>query len=143
MQPSTKSKLSKLDEVKDNNVITRSTMERRSIYRTLRKQDLRYANSVVGSTDYMAPEVLRGKTYAHSVDYWSLGCILFEFLGGFAPFTGSDQKETWTNLQNWTRVLKRPVYDLPQDLIFNLTDIAWDVVTRFVFSTVSETLFLY
>jgi cell cycle protein kinase DBF2 len=133
MTPSTKSKLSKLDEVKDNNVITRSTMERRSIYRTLRKQDLRYANSVVGSTDYMAPEVLRGKTYTHSVDYWSLGSILFEFLAGFAPFTGSDQTETWTNLQNWTKVLKRPVYDLPEDLIFNLTDVAWDAVTRFIF----------
>ena len=28
----------------------------------------------------MPPEVLRGKQYTYSVDYWSLGCILFEFL---------------------------------------------------------------
>ena len=28
----------------------------------------------------MPPEVLRGKTYTFSADYWSLGCILFEFL---------------------------------------------------------------
>jgi serine/threonine protein kinase len=28
----------------------------------------------------MPPEVLRGKTYTYSADYWSLGCILFEFL---------------------------------------------------------------
>lgn len=28
----------------------------------------------------MPPEVLRGKQYSYSVDYWSLGCILFEFL---------------------------------------------------------------
>ena len=31
-------------------------------------------------TDSMPPEVLRGKTYTFSADYWSLGCILFEFL---------------------------------------------------------------
>jgi serine/threonine protein kinase len=32
------------------------------------------------STRSMPPEVLRGKQYSYSVDYWSLGCILFEFL---------------------------------------------------------------
>jgi serine/threonine protein kinase len=31
-------------------------------------------------TSSMPPEVLRGKTYTFSADYWSLGCILFEFL---------------------------------------------------------------
>ncbi|KAF8639397.1 hypothetical protein AX17_001522 [Amanita inopinata Kibby_2008] len=119
----------KLDKVKDNQVIHRSTMERRSIYRSIRNQDPRYADSIVGSPDYMAPEVLRGKPYTYSVDYWSLGCILFEFLAGFPPFSGSTPEETWTNLKNWTKVLRRPEYDKPEDLIFNLTDIAWDAVT--------------
>jgi cell cycle protein kinase DBF2 len=80
----------------------------------------------------MAPEVLRGKPYSYSVDYWSLGCILFEFLCGFPPFTGASSEETWTNLKNWTKVLKRPHYDKPEDLVFNLTDIAWDAITRLI-----------
>ena len=80
----------------------------------------------------MAPEVLRGKPYSFSVDYWSLGCILFEFLAGFPPFSGGTPDETWTNLKNWTKVLRRPEYDREEDLIFNLTDIAWDAVTRLV-----------
>ncbi|KAI0075902.1 kinase-like protein [Panus rudis PR-1116 ss-1] len=122
----------KLDKVKDNQVVHRSTMERRSIYRSIRQQDLRYADSVVGSPDYMAPEVLRGKPYTYSVDYWSLGCIFFEFLAGFPPFSGSTPEETWTNLKNWTAVLRRPHYDNPEDLIFNLTDVAWDAVTRLI-----------
>lgn len=50
----------------------------KSIYKTLRLADARYADSVVGSPDYMAIETLRGQTYSYSVDYWSLGCILFE-----------------------------------------------------------------
>ncbi|KIY48646.1 kinase-like protein [Fistulina hepatica ATCC 64428] len=122
----------KLDRVKDNHVVQRSTLERRSIYRSMRHNDPRYADSIVGSPDYMAPEVLRGKPYSYSVDYWSLGCILFEFLAGFPPFTGSTPEETWTNLKNWTKVLRRPEYDQPEDLIFNLTDIAWDAITRLV-----------
>lgn len=80
----------------------------------------------------MPPEVLRGKTYTFSADYWSLGCILFEFLCGFPPFSGSTPEETWTNLKNWQKVLRRPVYDKPEDLIFNLSDPAWDAVTRLI-----------
>ncbi|KZV61243.1 AGC/NDR protein kinase [Peniophora sp. CONT] len=122
----------KLDRVKDNDVVHRSTIERRSIYRSIRNTDPRYADSIVGSPDYMAPEVLRGKAYTFSVDYWSLGCILFEFLAGFPPFSGSTPEETWTNLKNWSKVLRRPEYDKPEDLIFNLSDVAWDAVTRLI-----------
>jgi len=122
----------KLDQVKDKEVVVRSTMERRSMYKSMRATDARYADSIVGSPDYMAPEVLRGKPYSYSVDYWSLGCIFFEFLAGFPPFTGGTPEETWTNLKNWSAVLKRPEYDKPEDLIFNLTDTAWDAVTRLI-----------
>ncbi|KAI5451235.1 serine/threonine-protein kinase dbf2 [Naganishia albida] len=122
----------KLDQVKDENLVIRSTLERRTIYKSIRMAEPRYADSVVGSPDYMPPEVLRGKTYTYSADYWSLGCILFEFLCGFPPFSGSTPEETWANLKNWQRVLRRPVYDKPEDLIFNLTDQAWDAVIRLI-----------
>lgn len=85
----------------------------------------------------MAPEVLRGKPYTYSVDFWSLGCILFEFLAGFPPFSGGTPEETWTNLKNWTKVLRRPLYEKEEDLIFNLSDVAWDAVTRFVHSFIA------
>ena len=47
---------------------------------------------------------------------------------GFPPFSGSSPEETWANLKNWPKVLRRPVYDRPEDLIFNLSDSAWDAV---------------
>lgn len=122
----------KLDRVKNNEPIVRSTMERRSQFATMRANNPRFADSVVGSPDYMAPEVLRGKAYSYSVDYWSIGCILFEFLAGFPPFSGQTQEETWTNLKNWTKVLTRPTYDKPEDLIFNLRDVSWDLITRLI-----------
>ncbi|KAF9014875.1 hypothetical protein BDQ17DRAFT_1535646 [Cyathus striatus] len=71
-------------------------------------------------------------THSFSVDYWSLSCILFEFLAGFPPFGGSTPEETWTNLKNWTKVLRQPEYDKAEDLIFNLTDVTWDAVTLLI-----------
>ncbi|KAF5312304.1 hypothetical protein D9619_003565 [Psilocybe cf. subviscida] len=79
-------------------------------------EDSHYADSVVGSSDYMVSEVLRGKPYTYSFDFWLLGCILFEFHAGFPPFSSSTPEET-------------PEYDKPEDLVFNLTDVASDAVT--------------
>lgn len=42
-----------LDKFKDTQIVHRSTLERRSIYRSIRQTDPRYADSIVGSPDYM------------------------------------------------------------------------------------------
>ncbi|PWN47358.1 kinase-like protein [Violaceomyces palustris] len=122
----------RLDQVKDTDLIYRTPAERGSLYKMMRAQNVQHADSVVGSPDYMAPEVLRGREYTVSVDYWSLGCILFEFLCGFPPFSGGSSDETWANLKNWQKVLQRPVYEKPEDLQFNLSDVAWDAVTKLI-----------
>ncbi|KAM0755424.1 kinase-like protein, partial [Meredithblackwellia eburnea MCA 4105] len=122
----------KLDEVKDKEVVWRSTVEMKSIYKSIRMADPRYADSVVGSPDYMAIETLRGQSYTFSVDYWSLGCILFEFLSGFPPFSGATSEETWTNLKNWNRCLRRPHYEREEDRIFNLSDLGWAAITALI-----------
>ncbi|BGP57155.1 hypothetical protein JCM8202_005408 [Rhodotorula sphaerocarpa] len=124
----------KLNEAADSPLVFRSTLERKSIYKTLRLADARYADSVVGSPDYMAIETLRGQSYSYSVDYWSLGCILFEFLAGYPPFSGATPDETWNNLKNWHRALRRPHYDRPEDLIFNLSDDGWSAITCLIAS---------
>ncbi|EPQ30071.1 uncharacterized protein PFL1_02188 [Pseudozyma flocculosa PF-1] len=123
---------SRLDAVKDTDFIYRTPAERGSMYKMMRAQNAHHADSIVGSPDYMAPEVLRGRDYTISVDYWSLGCILFEFLCGFPPFSGAQPDETWANLKNWQKVLQRPVYEKPEDLQFNLSDVAWDAVTKLI-----------
>jgi serine/threonine protein kinase len=87
---------------------------------------------MVGSPDYMAPEVLTGgKEYDHAVDYWSLGCILFEALAGYPPFTAPTIEKVWVNLYNWQKVLERPVY-VGADEEFNLSDPAWDLISSLI-----------
>lgn len=122
----------RLDQVKDTDFVYRTPAERGSLYKAMRAGNPQYADSIVGSPDYMAPEVLRGKSYGYSVDYWSLGCMLFEFLCGFPPFSGGSPEETWANLKNWKRVLSRPVYTKKEDLQFNLEDDAWDAVLKLI-----------
>ena len=104
----------------------RSVAERREGYRSMREKDVNYAKSIVGSPDYMAPEVLRGEEYDFTVDYWSLGCMLFEALTGFPPFAGATPDETWRNLKHWREVLKRPVWEDPNYFLSNRT---WTFIT--------------
>lgn len=35
-----------------------------------------------GTAEYLAPEVLLGEAYTFTVDYWSLGTLLYEMLAG-------------------------------------------------------------
>jgi len=47
-----------------------------------------FAQTVVGTPHYMAPEVLSSSPYAHAADVWSVGIILFELLTLKRPFDG-------------------------------------------------------
>ncbi|PNS13999.1 hypothetical protein CAC42_6512 [Sphaceloma murrayae] len=107
----------------------RSLKERREGYRSLRERDVNYAKSIVGSPDYMAPEVLKGEEYDFTVDYWSLGCMLFEALAGYPPFAGATVDETWQNLKRWSHVLRKPEYEDPNYFLSKRT---WDLITRLI-----------
>ncbi|KAI0210745.1 hypothetical protein LSAT2_004491 [Lamellibrachia satsuma] len=42
--------------------------------------------SVCGTPMYIAPEVVKDAKYTFSVDYWSLGCVIFKCITGEIPF---------------------------------------------------------
>ncbi|KRX06681.1 Protein kinase-like domain [Pseudocohnilembus persalinus] len=42
--------------------------------------------TIIGTPHYMAPEILTGKGYSYSVDLWSIGICLYEFMIGYVPF---------------------------------------------------------
>jgi len=54
--------------------------------------------SLVGTPQFMAPEVILGKGYGLSADLWSLGCCLYEFMAGELPFQAEDQFELFQKI---------------------------------------------
>ena len=44
------------------------------------------AFTICGTPQYLAPEVLLKKGYDKGVDWWSLGCVMYEMLTGKLPF---------------------------------------------------------
>jgi calcium-dependent protein kinase len=61
----------------------------------------------VGTSYYVAPEVLRGDYMGVQADMWSLGVIVYMLLGGCAPYDGQDDEEILQNVA----LAKKPNYE--------------------------------
>ncbi|ODM19140.1 hypothetical protein SI65_05757 [Aspergillus cristatus] len=94
-------------------------------------------NSSLGTIEYMAPEVIQGKSYGKACDWWSLGALGYDLLTGSPPFKannnaklqekilkqklslpyflGPDAKDLLTRLMR-KEPSKRLGYHMPKDL---------------------------
>ncbi|XP_038887844.1 phototropin-2-like isoform X3 [Benincasa hispida] len=55
-------------------------------------------NSFIGTEEYIAPEIIKGAGHSSSIDWWTLGILLYEMLYGRTPFKGKNRKKTFANI---------------------------------------------
>ncbi|XP_060104310.1 serine/threonine-protein kinase greatwall [Heteronotia binoei] len=53
---------------------------------------------ILGTPDYLAPELLLAKAHGSAVDWWALGVCLFEFLTGIPPFNDETPQQVFQNI---------------------------------------------
>ncbi|XP_028997842.1 serine/threonine-protein kinase LATS1 [Betta splendens] len=63
------------------------------------------AHSLVGTPNYIAPEVLLRTGYTQLCDWWSVGVILYEMVVGQPPFLATTPLETQLKVINWKSTL--------------------------------------
>ena len=54
--------------------------------------------NIFGTPDYLSPELLLGEKHDESVDWWSLGVCLYEFLVGITPFADETPERIFENI---------------------------------------------
>lgn len=55
-------------------------------------------SSMLGTVEYMAPEVIKGEKYGKAVDWWSLGALAYDLMTGSPPFRGNNNHKIQQNI---------------------------------------------
>ena len=86
------------------------------------------ALSFCGTAEYLAPEMLANKGHDHTVDWWTLGILLYEMIVGIPPFFHKNKHLMYFLIQEagvtFPTVEKHNIYVSPeaQDLINSLLE---------------------
>lgn len=82
------------------------------------------AHSLVGTPNYIAPEILRRVGYTQLCDWWSVGVIMYEMIVGQPPFMAPTPSETQLKIMNWSEYLHIPRHAM-------MSQAAADLILRF------------
>ncbi len=86
--------------------------------------------TVCGTPNYIAPEILDGKTgHSYEVDIWSLGVIIYTLIIGKPPFETRDVKTTYKRI-------KMNAYSFPENAI--ISDSAKNLITQILVTDPSK-----
>ncbi|KAJ3090820.1 hypothetical protein HK102_002563 [Quaeritorhiza haematococci] len=84
------------------NVLQRQGTER--LRRDSRRSLMRNGTTskpILGTPDYLAPELLLGLEHGPAVDWWALGICLYEFLVGCPPFVDETVEDIFRNIKDY------------------------------------------
>jgi len=77
--------------------------------------------TVCGTAQYLAPEILVHRGYSKSVDYWTIGILIYEFFTGTTPFRNKDREILFDNILHKRKIrFSRNFSDGAKDLCMKL-----------------------
>ena len=57
-----------------------------------------HSTSIVGTPEYMPPEIIREEGHGNETDFWGIGILVFEMLTGKTPFSAGNAKGLFVNI---------------------------------------------
>ncbi|PSN32264.1 hypothetical protein C0J52_25840, partial [Blattella germanica] len=88
---------------------------------------------ILGTPDYVAPEVLNYEPISLATDMWSVGVLLYVLLTGCSPFGGDTKQETFCNISQCK-------LDFPDDLFEDVSEDAKDLMRKLMVKEPSKRL---
>ena len=86
-----------------------------------------YTSTIIGTPHYIAPEILQGKGYSLSCDFWSLGICMYEIFYGIYPF-GNSANEV---IDIYKEVLKKNlVYPKDSNKFVNVNEFIKELLSK-------------
>ncbi|KAG9264258.1 serine/threonine-protein kinase 17A-like [Astyanax mexicanus] len=76
---------------------------------------------IVGTPEYVAPEILDYEKISTATDMWSIGVLTYVMLTGESPFLGNDNQETYLNISQVN-------VDYSQDVFHGISSLAVDFI---------------
>src|SRR5918911_1655513 len=106
-------------DVKPQNVLLdgdgRAKVTDFGIARSLDVDGMTITGTIMGTSNYIAPEQARGQPVDEQTDVYSLGCVLYELLTGDVPYGGD----------NFVSVAMRHVHDPVPSVTERRDDVPW------------------
>lgn len=65
---------------------------------------------ILGTPDYLAPELLQAKRHGPEVDWWALGVCMYEFMTGIPPFNDETPQKVFENILKRSTLMEMPLW---------------------------------
>lgn len=79
-----------------------------------------HTRTLCGTPEYQAPEILVNAEYDKSVDYWSIGCLLYEMISGIPPYFDKNRENLKARILTESPRFSRIFSDAAKDIIDKL-----------------------
>ncbi|XP_055050243.2 serine/threonine kinase 17a like [Misgurnus anguillicaudatus] len=86
-----------------------------------RRVDSAEVREILGTPEYVAPEILNYEPISKATDMWSIGVLIYVMLTGESPFLGEEKQETYLNVSQVN-------VDYSQDVFQGVSDLAVDFI---------------